>query len=136
MKSSSLLAGIALLCAAPLLVVGCVTPPERGPATLLRGHGELSERVQTQMSIVDMKLAAVEKGCTNDDGVLEDRCLAPLHKLKRKRAYFRQRSFALSKTATSGSLDDVTRWQELEIEVELLTLEVDELAEELRPYKQ
>lgn len=117
---------------AALLVVGCATPRERGPAILLNGHGPLSDRVQAQVGIVDAKLAAVEELCTGDDGALQARCLAPLDELKRKRAYFRQRAHALTKTATSGSLDDVTEWKALEIEVEMLTVEVDELADELR----
>lgn len=139
MKSAHLFVPVTLRCllasAFPaVLLVGsaCVTPAERGPSVVLRGHGELAERVQAQVSIVDMKLATAEKLCTREDGSLEDRCLAPLDELKRKRAYFRQRSYALATTAASGSLEDITRWQELEIELELLGLEVDELTRTLR----
>lgn len=120
------------LVGASLLALGCVSPPERGPAIIVNGHGPLSERVQTQVGIVDAKLAAVEQLCTDEDGAMQARCLAPLDELKRKRGYYRQRAFALTKTATSGSLEDVTRWKELEIEVEMLTVEVDELADDLK----
>lgn len=109
-----------------------LTPQERGPAIVASGHGPITERVQTQVNVVDAKLSAVEQLCTGESGKVEGRCLGPLHELRKKKAYYRQRANALLKTTGTDTLEEVTEWQELEIELELLTSEVNELADDVK----
>lgn len=112
---------------------GCFTvQPERGPAILVSGQGPIAERVQAQVGVVDAKLAAVEQLCRGEGDAVEGRCLGPLDELKRKKAFYRQRAHALLKTADTRSDEDVAEWQELEIEVEMLTSEVDAFANEVK----
>ncbi len=115
-----------------LFASSCATQHERGPAILMTGQGPVAERVQTQVGIVDAKLSAVEQLCRGEGKEVEGRCFGPLRELKKKRAYYRQRAHALLKIADTGSPEDVADWHELEIEVEMLTREVDELADEVK----